>query len=66
MEAEAASKSLWSQVQKGAQPLDPIVPQLGARDPNDPMMYSKIMKTIREEDVFIAAKARKSETPKGD
>lgn len=30
MEAETTSKALWSQVQKGAQPLNPIVPQLRA------------------------------------
>lgn len=45
VKAEDASKALWAQVQKGDQPLDPIVPKLWVSNSLGPVTYSKLLKT---------------------
>lgn len=42
MEAKAANKALMLQVQRGAQPLDPIVLQLRTRSSGDLLTYYKL------------------------
>lgn len=58
VKTEDVSEALWEQLQKGAQPLDPIVLKLWVRDPNDPVTYSKLLKTIQEKEALIGAKAK--------
>lgn len=48
-----------------AQPLDPIVFKLRARDQNDPLKNSKLINNIREEEAFNAAKSQRPKTFKG-
>lgn len=49
MKTETASKALLTQVLKGAQPLDIILPKLRARDQSNTLNL-KIIKAIREEE----------------
>lgn len=65
MKAEAAIRSLLSQVQKGPQPLDPIVLQLSARDQKDMLTYSKLMETIRRKKISLLPRLKDQKHPRG-
>lgn len=65
MKAEAAIRSLLSQVQKGPQPLDPIVLQLSARDQKDTLTYSKLMETIRRKKISLLPRLKDQKHPRG-
>lgn len=45
MKAEDTSKAFWVQVQKEAQPLNPIVPKLWFRDPK---RFSNILRSVTD------------------
>lgn len=60
MEVKSLSRALLAKVLKGAQPLDPSMLKFRTRDQGHPLTYSKIIKTIQEEEALIAAKKPKS------
>ncbi|XP_039597120.1 paraneoplastic antigen Ma2 homolog [Polypterus senegalus] len=59
---ETASQMLLRQILRGALPLDPILLKLRVRGQDEPLTYSRLMKTIREEEVLVAAKCQPATT----